>query len=90
MSDSPMHGEAAQATVPAEVRSAVMPECDACLQPFKARKRWQRFCGSKCRNDWHTWTNTVREARELVRLVLSGEADPKTWTPRARKLLGVK
>jgi hypothetical protein len=32
----------------------------------------------------------VREARELVRMVLAGEADPATWTPRAKRLLGIK
>lgn len=84
-SASPMHGEAQGA---ASARPEVL--CDACTHPFAPRKRWQRFCSPRCRNDWHQWTKTVREARELVRLVLAGEADPTTWNPRARKLLGVK
>jgi hypothetical protein len=81
---SPMHAEVASAQ---ETPGAT---CDACQGSFTARKRWQRFCSPKCRNDWHTWTKTVREARELVRQVLAGEAEPATWNPRARKLLGVK
>jgi hypothetical protein len=78
-----MHGEAKRATA--------LPEatCGACNQPFTPRKRWQRFCCSKCRNDWHGWTSTVREARELVRLALEG-CDATVWNPRARKLLGIK
>jgi hypothetical protein len=78
-----MHGEAQ--------RAAAQPEttCDACTKPFARRKRWQRFCSPKCRNDWHGWTKTVREARELVRLALDG-CDPAVWNPRARKLLGIK
>ena len=78
-----MHAESAGAT------AAPQATCDACQGLFKRRKRWQRFCSTKCRNDWHGWTKTVREARELVRLALEG-CDPTIWNPRARKLLGVK
>lgn len=80
---APMHGEAASAPA---VRQLT---CDACASLFTPRKRWQRFCCKKCRDNWHTWTKTVREARELVRLALEG-CDPATWNPRARKLLGIK
>ena len=79
-----MHGEA-QGAQPA----AKEVPCDACTRPFARRKRWQRFCCAKCRNDWHTWAKTVREARELVRQALEG-CDPMVWNPRARKLLGIK
>lgn len=85
-SASPMHQEQASAPQPTG------PTCDACQQPFKPRKHWQRFCRKQCHDDWHRWTSpaAVREARELVRQVLDGEAEPKTWNPRARKLLGIK
>jgi hypothetical protein len=81
----PMHGEAAGTTLPAQAT------CDACPNLFKRRKRWQRFCSSRCRNDWHQWTRpeAVKEARELVRLALEG-CNPVVWNPRARRLLGVK
>lgn len=78
-----MHGEAKPAKVLPEVT------CGACDRTFTPRKRWQAFCSDKCRNNWHTWTRTVREARELVRLALEG-CDQATWNPRARKLLGIK
>lgn len=80
----PMHGEAQSAA-----RQHPEAHCDACTRPFPQKKRWQRFCRPKCRNDWHRWTKTVREARELVRLALEG-CDPREWNPRARKLLGIK
>lgn len=29
------------------------PPCENCLQPFARKRRWQRFCSTACRNDWH-------------------------------------
>lgn len=82
---SPMHLEQAGAPAQAE------PTCEQCGGPRAAKLRWQRFCGPKCRNDWHRAMRpeAVREARELVRLALEG-CDPLVWNPRARKLLGIK
>lgn len=42
-----MHLEAAGAAPSAEV------PCAECRTPFVARRGWGRFCGSKCRNDFH-------------------------------------
>lgn len=81
-----MHSSAVSAPAAAEV------QCDACPTRFTPKKRWQHFCSPKCRRAWHAWTRpaSVREARELVRMVLAGEAHPETWTPRAKRLLGIK
>jgi hypothetical protein len=81
-----MHQDLAKPTESAQV------QCDACPTLFTPKKRWQHFCSPKCRRAWHAWTRpaAVREARELVRMVLAGEADPATWTPRAKRLLGIK
>lgn len=80
---TPMHGEA---------QGVTLPTCDWCEVVFKPKRAWARFCGPGCRNTFHQATEPkkVREARELVRLVLAGEADPANWNPRARKLLGIK
>lgn len=66
--------------------------CRACPSLFRQKKPWQHFCSAKCRRAWHAWTKpeAVREARELVRQVLAGEAEPEKWNPRARRLLGIK
>lgn len=65
--------------------------CTWCPVLFKPRRRWQRFCSPKCRNDYHHWArpHVVRELRELVSLALEG-CDPLLWNPRARKVLGLK
>jgi hypothetical protein len=85
-----MHGEAIGAAPAEQAKVDGQTRCEACPALFKPRKKWQRFCSPRCRNDWHHWTKSVREARELVRLVLTGEAEPTTWNPRARRLLGLK
>lgn len=28
--------------------------CEWCSKPFAARRAWARFCGPKCRNDFHS------------------------------------
>lgn len=80
---APMHSDAA---------GEALRFCRYCGSTFSGKRSWAAFCGPKCRNSWHAMMRpeAVREARELVRQVLTGEADPQTWNPRARKLLGLK
>jgi hypothetical protein len=89
--DSPsMHGEAAGAAPVEQPKVDGQIPCGACPALFKPKKKWQRFCSPKCRNDWHQWTKSVREARELVRAALTGGGTSEEWNVRARKLLGIK
>lgn len=44
MDAAQMHSEASTAT---------QRPCEGCGGGFLAKRRWQRFCGTACRNDWH-------------------------------------
>lgn len=46
-----MHSEASTAASAEGQGSA--PPCEQCKQPFLRKRRWQRFCSTACRNEWH-------------------------------------
>jgi hypothetical protein len=53
LGDDQMHSNASTATsAPAEGQGGAHP-CEGCGTPFKRARRWQRFCGKNCRNEWH-------------------------------------
>lgn len=53
--------------------------CEECGQTFIARRRWARFCGTPCRNEFHRKKAIGPDGRvaELERLVAALEARVK-------------
>ena len=69
MNSPAMHLDSAQATQPAKDE----PKCPVCRASFLARRKWQRFCSPKCRNEYHSsMTPEVlrRDIDELKRQVV--------------------
>ena len=51
--DSQMRSQASTATAaPGEGQDSA-PPCENCQQAFPRKRRWQRFCSTACRNEWH-------------------------------------
>lgn len=52
-------------------------DCDECGETFTRKKKWQRFCGTRCRWDWHNARKSpyFGEDREVV-----DEPDEETRT----------
>ena len=48
-----MHSDASTAAPAAAEGKGSAPPCEACQKPFARRRKWQRFCSTACRNDWH-------------------------------------
>ena len=51
--DDQMHSEQAGAAPAAAEGEGQGKPCEACQKPFSARRKWQRFCSTACRNEWH-------------------------------------
>ena len=52
-----------------------MAICDKCEGTYEPTKSWQRFCSTKCHDDWHYHQKKlaqVAEAEELRELRLNG------------------
>ena len=55
-----------------------MAKCEECGGEYCQEKSWQRFCTSKCRDDWHNHQRKlaqVVEAEELRELRLAKRAN---------------
>jgi hypothetical protein len=62
-----MHSEASTASpAPAEGQDSA-PPCEQCKQPFLRKRRWQRFCGVPCRNEFHH-RNAMPEVERIADL----------------------
>lgn len=70
------------AETPAPMRSnasgATNYACECCGTGFERRKRWQRFCSNKCRQDFHRQKASIdREVHQLRARVEVLEAEVK-------------
>lgn len=72
--NAPEHASNALSAAPETSRP-----CDECGRPYEARRRWSRFCGTPCRNEWHRKKAIGPEGRvaELERRVAALEARVK-------------
>ena len=65
-----------------------MAKCEECGGEYCQEKSWQRFCTSKCRDDWHNHQRKlaqVVEAEELRELRLANGANGNGATPAEYK-----
>lgn len=53
MDNPQMHSNAIPATPSQSEGQGSAPPCEGCKAPFSRKRRWQRFCSTACRNDWH-------------------------------------
>ena len=65
-----MHSDSHQATE----ATAAESRCPVCNQPFRARRKWQRFCSPKCRNEYHGSMTTEALRRDIDALKARLEA----------------
>lgn len=63
MEGQQMHSQASGATESASEGQGSAPPCEACHKPFSRKRRWQRFCSTKCRNAFHHRANMASEDR---------------------------
>ena len=45
-----------------------MATCDHCKGTYEPTKSWQRFCGTKCHDDWHYHQKKLAQVEEAERL----------------------
>lgn len=48
-----MHSNASTAVSAPPEGQGSAPPCEQCKEPFARKRRWQRFCSTGCRNEWH-------------------------------------
>jgi len=51
-------------------------DCPVCSRTFQPRKKWQRYCGLICRNEYHR--NRLAKARELLDQMEKSDATGKS------------
>jgi protein-arginine kinase activator protein McsA len=44
----------------------VMGKCEQCGKKYQKRSNWQRFCGTKCRNNFHAAITKLARERYLA------------------------
>jgi hypothetical protein len=63
-----MHQGSAGATETPEAGSGSLRACEACSAEFQAKREWQRFCSTPCRQAYHAKMTPEALRRDLDEL----------------------